>query len=231
MIKVGINGFGRIGRLATRVILQKYPNELDLVCINTSGKIDAAGWAHLLKYDSTYSHMAGNISAQGNNIIFNNKTIPVLGEKDPNNIPWNKYGVQLVIESTGKFLTTQEVQPHLKNTVKKVVLSAPPKDDKIPTYVIGVNDKNLNNEAIISCSSCTTNCLAPIIKVIDENFNIVKGFMTTIHAYTSDQELLDNSHRDLRRARSAAVNIIPTTTGAAKSTGKSILKLVVFLMV
>lgn len=220
MIKVGINGFGRIGRLATRIILQKYQDRLDLVCINTSGKIDAAGWVHLLKYDTSYGKMAGNLAVKDNNIIFNDKTIPIFGEKNPSLIPWDKFGTQVVIEATGKFLTGDEAKPHLKGTVKRVVLSAPPKDDQIPVFVIGVNDQNLGTTTIISCASCTTNCLAPIVKIIDERFGIVKGFMTTVHAYTPDQELLDGSHQDLRRARAAAVNIIPTTTGAAKTTGK-----------
>lgn len=220
MIKVGINGFGRIGRLATRIILTKYQQELDLVCINTSGKINTAGWTHLFKYDTAYGKYKGEVKAENDQLVVQGKLIPVSGIREPKDIPWEKYGVQIVIESTGIFLKKEKVGQHLRGTVKKVIMAAPPKDETIPMYIIGVNSDKIGQEKIISCASCTTNCAAPIVKVIEENFGISKALMTTIHAYTSDQELLDGSHKDLRRSRAAAANIVPTTTGAAKSVGE-----------
>jgi len=220
MIKVGINGFGRIGRLATRLILKEYKDKVQLVAVNTSGKMDAAGWAHLLKYDSVYGKYEGEIESGNEQMIVDGINIPVMGELDPEKIPWGKYGAEIVIESTGVFHTETDIKKHLRDTVKKVILSAPPKEGNIPIYIIGVNENELKSEPIISCASCTTNCIAPIVKLIDEKVGIKKAIMTTIHAYTSDQELLDGSHRDLRRSRSAAINIVPTTTGAAEATGK-----------
>jgi glyceraldehyde 3-phosphate dehydrogenase len=219
MLRVGINGFGRIGRLAARIILENFKNKLELVCINTSGRIEANGWAYLFEHDSAYGKYQGKVSTSGNNIIVDNKKIPVLGETDPETIPWSQYKTQVVIESTGVFRKEKDAQKHLKGTVKKVILSAPGKDGDIPMFVIGVNEQEIADQPVISCASCTTNCVAPVVKVLDTNFKILKGLMTTIHAYTSDQQLLDGSHKDLRRARSAAVNIIPTTTGAARATG------------
>lgn len=218
MIKVGINGFGRIGRLAARIILTDYKGRIDLVCINTSGRMETAGWAHLFKYDTVYGRHNGKVEVKGNNMVVDGKAIPVLGEPDPAKIPWGKYRAQVVIESTGVFRKEIDIRKHLQETVKKVVLSAPAKEGNVPMYVIGVNEDKLANEEVISCASCTTNCVAPVTKVIDKNFGILKAFMTTVHAYTSDQRLLDGSHKDLRRARSAALNIVPTTTGAAKAT-------------
>ncbi len=220
MIKVGINGFGRIGRLAARVILQKFADKIELACINTSGKIDTQGWSHLFKYDTAYGKYSGEVGAEEGLMLVDGKRIPVLGEKEPSKIPWDKYGVQVVIESTGVFRKEEEIRQHLRGSVKKVILSAPAKEGDIPMFVLGVNSDSLKDEQIISCASCTTNCVAPIAKAIDESFGIVKGLMTTIHAYTSDQNILDGSHKDLRRARAAAANIIPTTTGAARATGK-----------
>jgi len=220
MIKVGINGFGRIGRLATRIILTKYQQELDLVCINTSGKINTAGWMHLFKYDTAYGKYKGEVIAENDQLVVDGKRIPVLGIREPKDIPWEQYGVQIVIEATGIFLRREELSQHLKGTVKRIIISAPAKDETIPLYIIGVNSDKIGQEEIISCASCTTNCAAPIVKVIEENFGINKALMTTIHAYTGDQELLDGSHKDLRRARAAAANIVPTTTGAAKSVGE-----------
>jgi len=227
MLKVGINGFGRIGRLTARIILEKYKKELELVCINTSGKMDASGWAHLFKYDTAYGKYKGKVLGIENQLVVKETSIPVLGEREIEKIPWSKYGVEMVIESTGVFRKKEEVKKHLKGTVKKVILSAPPKDPpkseaggNIPVYVIGVNEDKMGKEDILSCASCTTNCAAPVTKVIDESFGISKGLMSTIHAYTGDQRLLDGSHKDLRRARAAGVNIVPTTTGAAKTTGE-----------
>lgn len=220
MIKVGINGFGRIGRLAARIILKEYQQKIDLVCINTSGRIDTAGWTHLFKHDTAYGKYPGKVETKENQMVVDGIAIPVLGERDPSKIPWGKYGTQIVIESTGVFRQKKEARQHLRDTVKKVIISAPPKEGQISMYVIGVNEDQMGEEEILSCASCTTNCVAPIVKVVDENFGITKALMTTIHAYTSDQELLDGSHKDLRRGRSAAVNIVPTTTGAAKATAK-----------
>lgn len=220
MIKVGINGFGRIGRLATRVIFKKYKKQIKLVCINTSGKIDTAGWAHLFKYDTAYGQYLGKVGVKNDKMVIDGVSIPVLGERDPAKIPWGKYGTQIVIESTGVFRTAEDAKKHLRETVKKVIISAPPKDGQIPMYIIGVNEEKIGDEKVLSCASCTTNCVAPVAKVIDEAVGVKKALMTTIHAYTSDQELLDGSHKDLRRARAAAANIIPTTTGAAEATGE-----------
>lgn len=226
-IKVGINGFGRIGRLTARIILKKFKDKIELVCINTSGRIDTVGWVHLFKYDTAYGKYDGKVRAKGDQMMVDGKVIPVLGEREPSKIPWEKYGVAVVIESTGVFREEKEAEKHLRGTVKKVVLSAPGKPssdgagkNNIPMYIIGVNEDKMGEEKIISCASCTTNCVAPVTKVIDQNFGIVKGFMSTIHAYTPDQRLLDGSHKDLRRARSAAANIVPTTTGAARATGE-----------
>jgi glyceraldehyde 3-phosphate dehydrogenase len=227
MIKVGINGFGRIGRIAARVILQKFKQELDLVCINTSGSIDTPGWTHLFKYDSVYGKYPGKVSSQGDTMIVDNKKIPVFGQRDPAKIPWEKYDTQVVIESTGIFRKSKDAKKHLRGSVKRVIISAPPKgasdgskDDKIKMYIIGVNEDQITDQQVISLASCTTNCAAPVVKVIDESFGIEKSLMTTIHAYTTSQEILDGSHKDLRRGRAAAVNIIPTTTGAAQATAQ-----------
>ncbi len=220
MIKVGINGFGRIGRLAARLILKDFKDKIQLVAINTSGKMDAVGWAHLFKYDSVYGKYEGEVQTKGEHIVVDGENIPVMGELDPEKIPWGKYGTEIVIESTGVFRKETDIKKHLRDTVKKVILSAPSKEGNIPIYIIGVNENRLKNEPIISCASCTTNCIAPIIKLIDQKIGVKKAIMTTIHAYTSDQEILDGSHKDLRRSRSAAINIVPTTTGAAGATGK-----------
>ncbi|OGD52798.1 type I glyceraldehyde-3-phosphate dehydrogenase [Candidatus Beckwithbacteria bacterium RBG_13_35_6] len=227
MIKVGINGFGRIGRLTARIVLKKFKHQLDLVCINTSGRMEAEGWTHLFEYDTAYGRYTGKVETLKNNMVVDGKKIPILGEQDLLKIPWGKYGTQIVIESTGVFRKEADLRKHLRDTVKKVVLSAPAKDPSngskegdIKMYIIGVNEKELNDDEIISCASCTTNCVAPVTKVIDKAFGISKAYMTTIHAYTSDQQLLDGSHKDLRRARAAAANIIPTSTGAAKSVGQ-----------
>ncbi|MCG2790961.1 MAG: type I glyceraldehyde-3-phosphate dehydrogenase [Actinomycetia bacterium] len=208
MIKVAINGFGRIGRLALRVALKKHKQTMEIVAINTSGRMDAVGWAHLFEHDSTYGKYQGKVTAKGNNIIVDGVSIPVLAELEPKKLPWKKLAVDLVLECTGKFRKVEEADDHLEAGAKKVLLSAPPKGGEagLPANVF-------------SNASCTTNCVVPVAKVMVKEFGVKKAAMSTIHAYTSDQRLLDNSHKDLRRARSAAVNIIPTSTGAAGATG------------
>jgi len=215
-IKVGINGFGRIGRLSLRAILEKYPNEIEVVALNDL--VDAKTNASLFKYDSNYGIFDGEVSAEENSIVINGKKIDVFAEKDPANIPWDSKGVEVVLESTGLFTDAVKAKAHIKGSVKKVIISAPAKNEDV-TIVLGVNegDYDPKNHSIISNASCTTNCLAPVAKVIQDSFGIKQGFMTTVHAYTNDQKIQDQAHKDLRRARAAAMNIIPTTTGAAKA--------------
>lgn len=216
--KIGINGFGRIGRLSLRTILKRYPGELEVVAVNDL--TDAKTNAHLLKYDSTFGRFDGTVGVDGDNIVVNGKTIKVFAEKDPANIDWSSLGVEIVLESTGKFTNRDDAAKHLGGTVKKVLISAPAKNEDI-TIVLGVNEGDYDpaKHHVVSNASCTTNSLAPVAKVLDENFGIVKGLMTTVHAYTNDQRIQDMAHKDLRRARAAAVSIIPTTTGAAKAIG------------
>lgn len=213
-VKVGINGFGRIGRLVFRAA-QGRP-DLEVVAINdlTSAETNA----HLLKYDSVHGTMKGDISAKDNNIIVNGKEIKVFAERDPHNLPWGDLGVDIVIESTGLFTDGTKAAAHIKGGAKKVIISAPAKNEDI-TIVLGVNEEKYDSKThhIISNASCTTNCLAPVAKVLNENFVIKRGLMTTVHSYTNDQRILDQAHRDLRRARTAGMSIIPTTTGAAKA--------------
>lgn len=220
MINVAINGFGRIGRLALRLALIKHKEDIRVVAINTSGNMDTAGWAHLFEYDSTYRKYAGKVETEGNNLVVDGVKIPVLGEREPKNLPWKQYAVDVVLECTGVFRNPEEAEDHLKAGAQKVLLSAPPKGGSVGIYIRGVNCQSYKGDKIFSNASCTTNCVMPVAKVMEQNFGIAKGTMTTIHAYTSDQRLLDNSHKDLRRARSAAVNIIPTTTGAADAVTK-----------
>lgn len=216
-IKVGINGFGRIGRLVTRYILANYANKIDIIGVNDL--TDAATLAHLFKFDSSQGKFKGEVSVDGNNIIVNGGRIGITAEKDPANLNWAALGAEVIIESTGFFTSKEAAEKHLTAGAKKVIISAPGTGN-IKTVVLGVNDDIIDkNTAIYSNASCTTNCLAPMVKVLDDNFGVVKGLMTTIHAYTGDQRLLDAPHKDLRRARSAAVNIIPTSTGAAKAVG------------
>ena len=185
MIKVGINGFGRIGRLAARVILEKYKDEINLVAINTSGKIEPAGWTHLFKYDSAYGQYQGEVKNEKENLIVDGVKIPLLAQPDPEKIPWGDYQAQLVIESTGIFRTKEEMGKHLRDTVKKVVLSAPAKGEaEVTTVVIGVNDQERKGQSLISSASCTTNCISPVTRVVMEKFGIKKAMLTTIHAYT-----------------------------------------------
>jgi len=218
-MKVGINGFGRIGRLVFRRILEV--GDVDVVAVNdlTSAEV----LAHLLKYDSVHGTIPNEVKATEDAIIVDGKEIKVLAQKDPAQLPWGDLGGDLVIESTGKFRDREKASLHLQAGAKKVIITAPAKGQDI-TVVMGVNEKmyDKNNHHIISNASCTTNCLAPIVKVLHDNFNIQKGFMTTIHAYTNDQVILDFPHKDLRRARAAAMSMIPTSTGAASAIGEVI---------
>ena len=234
-VKIGINGFGRIGRLSLRISLLKHSGNVEIVAINTSGSMDVDGWAYLLKYDTMYRKFEKNVVVEktkeakeatdedpliGYFKIDGNK-IPILAQRDPEKIPWGKYGVDVVIESTGRFTTEEDAKKHAMAGAKKVVISAPSKGGNVGTYVLGVNE--VKKEAqIISNASCTTNCTAPVAAIMHAKFGIEKALMTTIHGYTDDQNLQDNSHKKLRRSRAAAENIIPTTTGAAKATIETI---------
>ncbi|MEI7726109.1 MAG: type I glyceraldehyde-3-phosphate dehydrogenase [Bacteroidota bacterium] len=217
-IKVGINGFGRIGRLTYRALLAK--TNVEVVAINDL--TDAKTLAHLLKYDSVHGKFPGEVAVDGDSLVVNGKKFKVMAEKDPANLPWAALGVEIVIECTGIFRTREKMSKHLTAGAKKVLLSVPSdsKDDVDATIVLGVNDNTLTSDMkLISNASCTTNCLAPIAKVLNDSFGIKKGLMNTIHSYTNDQIILDAPHKDLRRARAAAVSIIPTKTGAAKAIG------------
>jgi glyceraldehyde 3-phosphate dehydrogenase len=212
-IKIAINGFGRIGRLVFRAAVKK-EGVFEIVGINDL--TDAATLAHLLKYDSVHGKFDGTISVDGNDMIVNGQRISISAEKQIENLPWKD--VDVVLESTGVFTKKEQLLKHIANGAKKVLLSSPAKDELDATVVLGVNHETLTgNEKVLSNASCTTNCLAPMVKVLNDNFGILSGFMTTIHAYTNDQKILDLPHSDLRRARSAAVSIIPTSTGAAKA--------------
>lgn len=212
--KVAINGFGRIGRLTFRNLLKK--NDIEVVAINDL--TDNHTLAHLLKYDTMHGRFDGEIEATDNHLIVNGKKIAAFAEKDPSKLPWQQMEVDVVLECTGIFLSREKAGLHLSAGAKRVVLSAPPKDSDIPTIVLGANEQSISpEEKIISNASCTTNCLVPMILVLDRAFEIEQFFMTTIHAYTADQNLQDGPHRDLRRARAAAQNIVPTSTGAAKA--------------
>jgi glyceraldehyde 3-phosphate dehydrogenase len=214
-IKVGINGFGRIGRNVFRAT--KRFDDIEVVAVNDI--TSPATLAHLLKYDSVLGNYAGDISADGDNLVVDGQRIKVLAERDPGNLPWADLGVDLVVESTGFFTDAEKAKVHIeKGGAKKVIISAPAKNEDI-TIVMGVNDKAYDPavHSIVSNASCTTNCLAPVAKVLHESFGIKSALMTTVHSYTNDQKILDAPHEDLRRARAAAVNIIPTTTGAAKA--------------
>ncbi|MFF9342160.1 MULTISPECIES: type I glyceraldehyde-3-phosphate dehydrogenase [unclassified Streptomyces] len=215
-IRVGINGFGRIGRNYFRALLEQGA-DIEVVAVNDLG--DTATTAHLLKYDTILGRLKAEVSHTADTITVDGHTIKVLSERNPADIPWGELGVDIVIESTGIFTKREDAAKHLAGGAKKVLISAPAKDEDI-TIVMGVNQDKYDpaNHDVISNASCTTNCVAPMAKVLDENFGIVRGLMTTVHAYTNDQRILDFPHKDLRRARAAAENIIPTTTGAAKAT-------------
>ncbi len=220
-IKIAINGFGRIGRLVLKRIIDEHP-DLEVAAINdlTEPKI----LAHLLKYDSVYGIYQKPVEFTENSLIVHKKEIKIFQEKDPGNLPWKKLGVDVVFECTGIFRKSEDAKKHIKAGAKKVIISAPGKSPEIPSFILGINAQDFDpkKHEIMDMGSCTTNCLAPVAKVLNDNFKIVSGFMTTIHSYTSDQKLLDLPHKDLRRARAAALNIIPTTTGATKAIGKVI---------
>ncbi len=214
--KLGINGFGRVGRPSLRAINHYHKGELEVVAINDL--TDARTNAHLLKWDSIYGRYPGKVEARDNSIVVDGQEIKVLTERDPAKLPWRELGVEIVIESTGLFTDAAKAAAHLKAGAKKVIISAPASNEDI-TIVLGVNEDKYQPDKhhIISNASCTTNCVAPVVKVLHNSFGVAKGLMTTAHAYTSDQRLMDAIHHDLRRARAAALNIIPTTTGAARA--------------
>ena len=231
MICVAINGYGRIGRVAHRVILEKHSQEIDIVAINAGSSTDIKGWMLLLKYDTAYGHLSRDIKYQISNskykdyigsLIVDEKEIPVFSQKDPALLPWRDLNVDVVIESTGHFTKEEKLKAHLDAGAKFVVLSAPAKEGQIPTYVLSVNAKDYKGEKLINNASCTTNCITPVAKVIVDNFGVEKAMMTTIHGYTSDQRLADGGHKDYRRGRAAAENIIPTSTGATIATAQAL---------
>src|SRR3990172_2118666 len=237
MVKVAINGFGRIGRLAFRIGLLKHHNEMEFAAVNTSGSMEVEGWRHLVMQDTTYRRFEIEIRSErvkkvseatdsdpliGYLVVDSmGLKIPVLAQKDPEKLPWSKYGVEVVMECTGKFTDEPGALKHGKAGAKRVIISAPSKGGNVGTFVLGVNQ--MNGEAtVISNASCTTNCVTPIAAVIHSKFGVAKAMMTTVHAYTDDQVLQDGSHKDLRRARAAAVNIVPASTGAAVATTQGI---------
>ncbi|RIJ53592.1 type I glyceraldehyde-3-phosphate dehydrogenase [Clavibacter lycopersici] len=224
-VKIGINGFGRIGRNYFRAALAK-GSDIEIVAVNDL--TDNKALAHLLKYDSITGRLDATVELDGDNIIVNGKAIRVLEERDPANLPWGELGVEIVIESTGRFTKAEDARKHITAGAKKVLVSAPATGDNVATLVLGVNEGTYDpaTHDVISNASCTTNCLAPLAKVFLDEFGIERGLMTTVHAYTADQNLQDGPHSDLRRARAAAVNIIPTSTGAAKALGLVIPELV-----
>ncbi len=218
MIRVAINGFGRIGRSFARCWLGRENSQLELVAINDTS--DPRSNAHLLRYDSMMGTLKNvDISADENSITLNGKTVKCVSDRNPLNLPWKDWGIDLIIEATGVFVDQAGASKHITAGAKKVLITAPGKGSEVGTYVMGVNDDKYKHSdyTVISNASCTTNCLAPVLKVLHENFGIIKGMMTTTHSYTGDQRLLDASHRDLRRARAAAMNIVPTSTGAAQA--------------
>ncbi len=230
MTKIGINGFGRIGRTSLRVWLQKHAEHAQVTLINTSGSMEIESWAHLLKYDSNYGTLADNIvtkrlqsskDASDENpllgyIYLAGQEIAITAQRNPALIPWGDYGVETVIDSTGVFTSSDKASAHLHSGVKRVIISAPPKDDGFAISVLGVKNYQ-DQDNLVSNASCTTNCVAPLIKILDQKIGIQKALLNTVHAYTDDQNLQDNSHKDLRRARAAGLNTIPTSTGAAKA--------------
>ena len=217
-IQLGINGFGRIGRLVFRAILERDDLDYDIVAVNDL--TDAETLAHLFKYDSVHGIYPGEVRAEGDELVIDGDRFKVFSERDPAQLPWGDLGTDVVVESTGVFRSREKAGLHLEGGAKKVIISAPASGEVDATIVLGVNDDTLTgDEQIVSNASCTTNCLAPMAKVLDDAFGVEKGFMTTIHAYTSDQNIQDAPHKDLRRARAAALSMIPTTTGAAKAVG------------
>lgn len=218
-VKIGINGFGRIGRLVFRRLM----TQSDFQVVGINDITDAPTLAYLLKYDSVHGKYRGDVKADGDNLVVDGKKFKITAEKDPAKLPWKELGVDIVVEGTGIFTSREKLNLHIQAGAKKVLLTAPPKDEIDATVVLGVNDNVLTGkEQFVSNASCTTNCLAPMVKVLHSTFGVDHGFMTTIHSYTNDQRLLDLPHKDLRRARAAALSIIPTTTGAARTVGKVI---------
>ena len=217
MAKIAINGFGRIGRCTLKVILE---NNLDLEVVAVNDLTDNNTLLHLFKYDSAYGRFEGKAELKGDEMMVGKQKIKLFSEKDPEKLPWKELGVDIILECTGVFTDKEGAAKHIKAGARKVIISAPAKSDDIPSYILGVNADNYQGEDVIDMGSCTTNCLAPLVKVLEDEFGIIKGFMTTIHSYTNDQRVLDLPHKDLRRARTAAANMIPTTTGAAKAIGK-----------
>jgi glyceraldehyde 3-phosphate dehydrogenase len=237
MLKVAINGYGRIGRLAHRVILERFSKDIDLVVVNAGKSTDIKGWMYLLKYDTAYgpiltidikheeAEQAPKLKDLIGYLIIEGKKIPVISQKDPTLLPWGDLGVDVVIESTGNFETQEKLSLHTNAGAKSVVLSAPAKGGAVPMYVIGVNAQNYQGEKIISNASCTTNCVAPVAKIMVDHFGVEKAMMTTIHSYTTDQRLQDGGHKDYRRARAAASNMVPTSTGATIAAAEVITEL------
>lgn len=235
MVKVGINGFGRIGRLFLRAATIRHPNDIEITAVNTSGSMPTSGWAHLANYDTTYRKFEKEVGfeelkkpeeatdddSQIGNLLLNNRKIAVTAQRDPAKIPWSKFGVDVVVESTGHFTKEEDAKKHALGGAKRVVISAPAKGGNVGTYVLGVNDYK-GEASVLSNASCTTNCVAPVAAVIHAKFGVEKAAMTTAHSYTDDQNLQDGSHKDMRRARAAAMNIVPTSTGAAIATTETI---------
>jgi glyceraldehyde 3-phosphate dehydrogenase len=217
-VKVGVNGFGRIGRQFLRIVESQNRNDLEIAAINDL--TDTKTNAHLFKYDSNYGRYPGEVQAEADSIIVDGKKVRVIAERDPSKIPWADFGVEVVVESTGLFTDTEKASAHLKGGVKKVVISAPSRGNAL-TVVMGVNQSAYDPKRhhVVSNASCTTNCVAPVIKVLHDSFGVMRGLMTTVHSYTNDQRLMDMQHKDLRRARAAALNIVPTSTGAARVVG------------
>lgn len=232
MIRIAINGYGRIGRVAHRVILEKYKTKVDVVAINTGNSTDLGGWAYLLKYDTSYGILKDEVEIEktkeskkdylGKLVINKRRKTHVFSQKDPSLLPWEDLKIDIVIESTGIFNTLDKANLHIKAGAKKVILSAPAETDSIQTVVLGVNQDEYNGNEIISNASCTTNCITPVAKVLNDLFGIEKAMMTTIHGYTQDQRLQDGGHKDYRRARAAGQNIIPTSTGATKAAARAV---------
>ena len=216
--RIGINGFGRIGRQVLRAMMERHPDKLEVVAVNDLA--DTRTNAHLFKYDTNYGVYPGKVEAEDKGIVVDGHSVRVLSDRDPSQLPWGEMGVDIVVESTGFFTDAGKASAHLEGGAKKVIISAPAKGEDI-TVVLGVNEDkyDANRHNILSNASCTTNCIAPMVKVLNDNFGVEKGLMSTIHAYTNDQKILDQVHEDLRRARAAAMNIIPTTTGAARAVG------------
>ncbi len=232
MIRVAINGYGRIGRMAHRVILEKYKTKIDVVAINAGSSTDLKGWAYLLKYDTVYGRLKDEVTTEptreskkdllGKLVVGKRHKSLVFSQKDPSLLPWEDLKVDVVIESTGHFEKLEDLNLHLKAGAKNVILSSPAKGGNVETYVLSVNDSDFSGSNVISNASCTTNCITPVAKVLSDKFGIEKAMMTTIHAYTSDQKLQDGGHKDYRRARAAAENIVPTSTGATIAAAKAL---------